>query len=221
MSGGGDLDKLCVRYILSNGRKVLAPKHTATRDVRIRRFLIMDRQKAYDLVFEMVTEPNLRNHMLATEAVMRALAERFGEDVDRWGLAGLLHDLDYHETIDDFPRHGFITSEILREKGVDEDILDAVVAHAGHRERVTLLDKALYAADPLTGLIVAAALIRPEKKLEPVKLKSVRKRFKEKQFAKGADRDQIRSCEEMDIPLEEFLELSLEAMKGIAPDIGL
>ncbi|MDF1535526.1 MAG: HDIG domain-containing protein [bacterium] len=181
----------------------------------------MDRQEAFDLVMEKVTEPSLQNHMLATEAVMRALAGRFGENIDKWGLAGLLHDLDYHETIDNFPRHGYIASEILREKGIDEEILDAIVAHAGHRERVTLLDKALYAADPVTGLIVAAALIRPEKKLEPVKLKSVRKRFKEKQFARGADRDQIRSCEEMGVPLDEFLELSLDAMKGIAEEIGL
>ncbi len=181
----------------------------------------MDRQKAVDLMMERVTEPNLQNHMLATEAVMRVLAERFDQDVERWGLAGLLHDLDYHETIDDFPKHGYIASDILREMGIDEEILNAIVAHAGHQDRVTLLDKALYAADPVTGLIVAAALIRPEKKLEPVKLKSVKKRFKEKQFAKGADRDQISSCEEMDVPLEEFLELSLDAMKKIAPDIGL
>jgi len=181
----------------------------------------MDRQEAHDLVFRMVTEPNLRNHMLCTEAVMRALARRFDEDPDYWGLAGLVHDLDYDETVNDFPRHGYVSSEILREKGVSEEILDAVVAHAGHRERVTLLDKALYCADPVTGLVVAAALIRPEKKLELVKLKSLKKRFKEKQFAKGADRDQIRSCEELGIELEQFLELSLEAMKSIADQIGL
>lgn len=181
----------------------------------------MDRQQALELMKATVSEPNLRNHMLATEAVMRALARRFGEDEERWGFAGLMHDLDYHETIDDFPRHGFVTSEILQQHGIDADIRDAIVGHAGHRERTTLLDKALYAADPVTGLIVAAALIRPEKKLEPVKLKSLRKRFKEKQFARGADREQIRACEDIGLPLEEFLELSLEAMKGIAGDIGL
>ena len=181
----------------------------------------MEHQEALDLVFELVTEPNLRNHMLSTEAVMRALARRLDQDPDYWGFAGLVHDLDYDETVNDFPRHGYVTSEILREKGVPEEILDAVVAHAGHRERVTLLDKALYCADPVTGLVAAAALIRPEKKLELVKLKSLKKRFKEKQFARGADRDQIRSCEELGIELEEFLELSLEAMKSIAEDIGL
>jgi len=181
----------------------------------------MERQEAHDLVMEMVTEPNLRNHMLASEAVMRALARRFDQDPDYWGLAGLVHDLDYNETVNDFSRHGFVTSEILREKGISEEILDAVVAHAGHRERVTVLDKALYCADPVTGLIAAAALIRPEKKLELVKLKSLKKRFKEKQFARGADREQIRACEDLGMELDDFLELSLEAMKGIAGEIGL
>ncbi|GBE15411.1 phosphodiesterase [bacterium BMS3Abin14] len=181
----------------------------------------MTREEAQDLVYEMVAESSLRNHMLATEAVMRALADHLGEDPDKWGFAGLVHDLDYTETVDDFPRHGYVTSEILREKGISEEILHAIVAHAGHVERETLLDRALYAADPVTGLVVAAALIRPEKKLEPVKLKSLKKRFKEKQFARGADRDQIRACEEMDLELEEFLELSLNSMKGIAERIGL
>lgn len=181
----------------------------------------MIREEALKLVREKVPEASLQNHMLATEAVMIALAQRLGENPEKWGLAGLLHDLDYEETIDDFPRHGYVTSELLREKGISEEILDAIVAHAGHRERSTVLDKALYAADPVTGLIVAAALIRPEKKLEPVKLKSIKKRFKEKQFARGADREQIRSCEEMGLTLDEFLELSLDAMKGIADDLGL
>jgi putative nucleotidyltransferase with HDIG domain len=181
----------------------------------------MERPEALELVNELVSEENLRNHMLATEAVMEALAEHFGEDREKWALAGLVHDLDYNETVDDFPRHGYVSSEILREKGVDEEILNAIVAHAGHRERVTLLDKALYAADPVTGLVVAAALIRPEKKLELVKLKSLKKRFKEKQFARGANREQIMSCEELGMSLDEFLELSLNAMIGIAPEIGL
>jgi putative nucleotidyltransferase with HDIG domain len=181
----------------------------------------MRREEALGLVKEMVSEQNLRNHMVATEAVMRALAEHFGEDPEKWALAGLVHDLDYNETVNDFPRHGFVSSQILREKGVEQDILDAVVAHAGHKERVTLLDKALYAADPVTGLVVAAALIRPEKKLELVKLKSLKKRFNEKQFARGANREQIMSCEEMGVSLDEFLELSLRAMQGVAAEIGL
>ncbi len=181
----------------------------------------MTRDEAKDLVFSNVSEPNLRNHMVATEAVMRALAIRLGEDPDLWGLAGLLHDLDYHETVDDFPRHGYTTAETLQDQGFSQEFLNAIIAHAGHIERKTLLDRGLYAADPVTGLVVAAALIRPEKKLDPVKLKSLKKRFKEKQFARGADRDQIRSCEELGIPLEEFLQISLDAMKGVAAEIGL
>lgn len=181
----------------------------------------MDRPEALKLINEMVPEENLRNHMLATEAVMAALAEHFGEDREKWALAGLVHDLDYNETVDDFPRHGYVSADVLRQRGVDEEILDAVVAHAGHKERVTLLDKALYAADPVTGLVVAAALIRPEKKLNLVKLKSLKKRFKEKQFARGANREQIQSCEEFGMPLDEFLDLSLNAMIGIAQEIGL
>lgn len=181
----------------------------------------MDRDEAVGLVEEMVPEQNLRNHMFATEAVMRALAHRFGEDVETWGLAGLVHDLDYVETVEDFGRHGIVSAGILREKGVEEEILDAIIAHAGHRERVTLLDKALYAADPVTGLVVAAALVHPEKKLEFVTLKSLRKRFREKQFARGANREQILCCEEMGVSLDEFLELSLDAMKGVASGIGL
>ena len=181
----------------------------------------MNRDDAFNMIKEKVREPNLIKHMLATEAVMRALAEHFGQDVDAWGLAGLVHDLDYNETIDDFPRHGFVTSEILKDKGIDQELLDAIVAHAGHRERETLIDKALYCADPVTGLIVAAALIRPEKKLEPVKLKSLKKRFREKQFARGANREQISACEELGLSLEEFLELGLEACKKISADLGL
>ena len=113
------------------------------------------------------------------------------------------------------------SNEFFPGQGPTKELLDAIVAHAGHRERLTTLDKALYAADPVTGLIVAAALIRPEKKLEPVKLTRVQPRITEQQFARGADREQIRSCEEVGLSLEEFLELSLDAMKGIAGDIGL
>ena len=181
----------------------------------------MTRDEALALMRERVQEPNLQNHMLAAEAVMRSLALRFGEDTEVWGLAGLVHDLDYNETVNDFPRHGFVTADILRDLDVPTEVLNAVVSHAGHRPRETLLDKALYAADPVTGLIVAAALIRPEKRLEPVEARNLRKRFKEKQFARGADREQIRSCEDLGLTLDEFLELSLAAMKGVAGEIGL
>ncbi len=181
----------------------------------------MTRDEALGLVNERIAEPSLRYHMLATEAVLRALAARFGQDPELWGFAGLVHDLDYNETVNDFPRHGFVTAQMLGGRGVPQEVLDAVVSHAGHRPRSTLLDKALFAADPVTGLITAAALVRPEKKLAPVEVRSLAKRFREKQFARGADRDQIMTCRDLGVELEEFLALSLDAMKGVADRIGL
>ena len=117
----------------------------------------MERDEALKLVEENVKNKNLVKHMLATEAVMSALAERFGEDGKVWGLAGLLHDVDYDSTFDDFARHGFTSAEILEDKGVDGAILHAIKAHPGHIPAETRMAKALYAVDPLTGLIVAAA----------------------------------------------------------------
>ena len=181
----------------------------------------MNRGEALALLDERIAEPSLRSHMLATEAVLRSLAARFGQDPELWGFAGLVHDLDYNETVSDFPRHGFVTAQMLAGKGVPQEVLDAVVSHAGHRERTTLLDKALYAADPVTGLITAAALVRPEKKLALVEVRSLKKRFREKQFARGADREQIMTCQDLGMELDEFLALSLEAMKGVAEQIGL
>jgi putative nucleotidyltransferase with HDIG domain len=184
----------------------------------------MDRDTALSLVQEKVQAPNLVNHMLATEAIMVALADRLQEDRDRWGLAGLLHDLDVEETADAMTVHATRTVEWLRGAGLDDDeVLDAILAHnpANGSEIKTPMARALFAADPLTGLITAAALIRPEKKLEPVQLKSLKKRFKEPSFAKGARREDIATCEELGIPLEEFLGLGLDAMKGVADELGL
>lgn len=184
----------------------------------------MDREAALDLVRERVKSENLVNHMLATEAIMIALAGRLDADRERWGLAGLLHDLDVEETAESMEVHATRTVEWLRQEGLDDDeVLDAILAHnpANGSAITTNMARALFAADPLTGLITAAALIRPEKKLEPVQLKSLKKRFKEPSFAKGARREDIATCEELGIPLEEFLGLGLDAMKGIADDLGL
>ena len=181
----------------------------------------MTRDEALTLVKEKVSNKNLRKHMLATEAVMRRLAKHLGEDEALWGLAGLLHDLDYDQTADDFPRHGLMTAELLAETDVPEEAVYAIKSHPGHFPRKSLLDKALYAVDPVTGLIVAAALMHPTKKLENVDTDFVMRRFKEKRFAAGADRDQIRSCSEMGLELEQFITLSLEAMQGIDAELGL
>ena len=181
----------------------------------------MERQEALEVVKSRVSNDRLIKHMIATEAVMIALAERLGEDSGRWGIAGLVHDLDYDETVKDPERHGKLGAGYLRDMGVEDDIVRAVESHAGHIPRETLLDKALFATDPLTGLIVAAALMHPDKKLEGVTAEFVLNRFKEKRFAAGADRDQIRSCEDFGLDLEEFVTIALEAMKSVSDDLGL
>ena len=181
----------------------------------------MTRNEALELVKQHVKNKNLQKHMIATEACMRGLAGRLAENQDEWALAGLLHDLDYDQTVNDFPRHGFVTKEILQAHGLPPQILSAIMAHTGHTPIESKMDLALYAVDPLTGLIVAAALMHPTKKIVNVDVQFVMKRFKEKRFAAGADRDQIRKCEELGLPLEEFVGICLVAMQGVAGELGL
>jgi hypothetical protein len=181
----------------------------------------VDRLEALNLVRSHVKNKNLVKHMLATEAVMRRLAQHFEEDEELWGLTGLLHDLDYDQTVNDFPRHGLVTAEILEGLDIEDGIIDAIKAHPGHQEAKTKLDKALYAVDPLTGLIVAATLMHPSKKLKEVDLQFVLNRFKEKRFAAGANREQIKSCESLGLSLASFVQLALEAMQTVDQDLGL
>lgn len=183
----------------------------------------MQRDEALELVKKHVGNSNLVKHMLATEAVMRALARRLGGDEEIWGLAGLLHDVDYEITKDDPARHALVGSQMLAEQGVDPAIVYAVKAHneALGAPRNSLMDKALYAGEALTGLITAAALIRPEKKLAAVTTASVLKRFGEKAFARGANREIIASCVEFGIDLPEFVEIGLGAMQSISDELGL
>lgn len=183
----------------------------------------MDRGEAFALVNERIGNRNLVNHCVAVEIIMEALARHFSlaaDDVARWGLAGLLHDLDYAQTAEDFERHGIETAREL-EGRVDEEIVHAILAHADKAPRESQMDRALYAADPTTGFIVAAALVRPEKKLESVELKSLLKRWKEKAFARGASREQMDACVELGLSREEFLGLALDAMKARAAEVGL
>ena len=182
---------------------------------------MISRDRALELLREHVKTQNLVKHSLAVEAVMRALARRLGEDEELWGIAGLLHDLDYDYTKNKPEEHGLRTMELLEGEDVPEEVKNAILAHCGKKERETLIEKAIYAADPVTGFIIAAVLVRPDKKIEGLKLKSLKKRFKEKAFARGASRDQMKSCEEFGLNLEEFLQLSLDAMKGIADKLGL
>ena len=183
----------------------------------------MTRKEALDSIKANVENGNLIKHMLATEAIMRALAKRLGEDEEEWGLTGLLHDIDMELTEGDMSSHSKLGADLVREMGANEAMVHAVLCH-NPAHGVTLetkLDKALFCADPLTGLIVAAALVRPDKKLASVEAKSIKKRFKEKSFAAGANREQIAKCSELGLELDEFLELGLKAMKGVAADLGL
>ncbi|WP_372589557.1 HD domain-containing protein [Fervidobacterium pennivorans subsp. shakshaketiis] len=180
----------------------------------------MKREEALELLKTHVSNKNLINHCLACEAIMRRLARHFGQDEETWGLAGLLHDLDYDYTKDKPEEHGFRSVEILGDS-VSQEIKDAILAHCEKKVPETLMEKALYAVDPTSGFIVAAALIRPEKKLAFVDVPFLLNRFKEKGFAKGANRDQMKSCENIGLTLEEFYSLALEAMKEISEQIGL
>jgi len=183
----------------------------------------MDREQALALLTANLHNENLVNHSLAVEAIMRGLAQRLGQDEEKFALAGLLHDIDYDMTADDFPRHGQLAAEMLEQEGLEEDVIYAVKAHNHYHqmERRSVLDKALYATDPVSGFITAAALVRPDKKLAEVQLKSLKKRFKETAFARGANRDQMDTCTELGLERDEFLNIGLESMKKIADQIGL
>ncbi len=179
-----------------------------------------------ELVLEVknrIPTKNLFKHILAVEAVMRRLAEHFGEDTERWGDAGLLHDIDYEETKDDPATHSLLSGKIAEDLGYDKEIVDAVKAHNEYHglPRDTNMSKALYSADPLTGLIVASALISPGKKLSGIDADFVLNRMAEKSFARGANRDTIRSCSELGLDLREFVSMGLEAMQGISKELGL
>ena len=183
----------------------------------------MTREEALDSVKANVENKNLIKHMLATEAIMRALARRLGEDEEEWGLTGLLHDIDMELTGGDMNTHSKLGADLARELGASEIMAHAILCHNETHDipRETKLDKALFCADPLTGLITTAALVRPDKKLAGLEVKSVIKKFKQKSFAAGVDREQISLCSEIGLELDEFIELGVEAMQGIASDLGL
>ncbi|UCH97782.1 MAG: HDIG domain-containing protein [Candidatus Aminicenantes bacterium] len=181
----------------------------------------MDREKALELVKQHLEKDNLVKHCLAVEACMREFAEKFGEDVEKWGLTGLLHDLDYQYTVDDPDNHTLKTVEMLAEYNLDEDILHAIKAHNAKASLDSKMDIALYTVDPTSGFIIACALMHPSKQLENVNLKRMKKRFKEKSFAKGANREQMQECVKMGVELDDFLVTSLTALQKIAPQLGL
>ncbi len=206
----------------------------------------MNRGEALKIVDQLVKSPNIRKHCLAAEAAMTGLWDYFDKKVkvdwgnrEEWGFIGLLHDADYdalkrdviasgkpsdnyEATNKSLELHTEETTKKLREANAPKEIIDAVRGHCDKEPRNTLAAKSIYAADELTGLIVAAALVRPDKKLAGLTAESVLKRFKEPAFAKGASRDQIKTCEsELKIPLDEFVEIVLNSMKEISNELGL
>ena len=181
----------------------------------------MKREDALSLVKSKVKNKNLIKHMLAVEAIMRRLADHFGEDKELWGLTGLLHDLDYDETVGDPEKHSLKTVEWLKDHDLDERILYAIKAHPRKVEPKSKMDWSLFATDSLSGLIVAAALMHPTKKLKNLDDIFVMNRFKEKRFAAGARREDIEECEKIGLSLEEFIKLALEGMQKIDTELGL
>ena len=183
----------------------------------------MGREEAYELLIEYTKNANLIKHALAVEAAMQAYARHFGGDEQLWATVGLLHDFDY-ERYPDLEDHPFRGAEILRERGWPEETVQAVLAHAEHTgiPRDTRLKQAIFAVDELTGFIIATALVRPDKKLASVEVKSVKKKMKDKSFAAAVNRDEIiRGAEELGLSLDEHIGMVLEAMQGIADKLEL
>ena len=182
------------------------------------------RDEAVQLMKEYLKADNLQKHSLATEIIMRKIAQMRGENEELWGIAGLLHDLDFEATKDDMRNHTLKTEEILKEKGVSKEIIEAIKGHNAENlgyEREKPIDHAITCAECITGMIVATTLVYPDKKLGSVKPKSILKRMKQKEFARNVNRDYIKECEKIGIPLEEFAELSLIAMQEISDELGL
>ncbi len=184
----------------------------------------MKREQAYELLKKYVKSDKMLIHCRSSEVVMRAIALRLGEDVERWGLAGLLHDIDVELTHDDPKQHGLLAVDILKENGFDNEFIEAVRLHNEENNdvgRSTVFHYALSAGETITGLIYAATLVYPDKKIANIKYKSVTKRMKQKAFAASVKRENIMECEHIGIPLAEFVQLSVDAMREISDDIGL
>ena len=181
----------------------------------------MDRSTAHAFAREKCLKETTFRHLISVEGVMRALARRFGEDQELWGLTGLFHDLDQDHTGDDGSRHALLAAEWLREAGVDDRVVNGVLAHAYEQYRTDPMSRAVVHADAVAGLLVAAALVRPER-ATGMKVSSVKKKLKEKAFAPGVNRDEVRDVEDrIGLPLEEFLAVSIEGLQDVAPEIDL
>jgi len=182
----------------------------------------MDRSEAWNLLCEYTKNENLRKHALAVEVCVRSYARKFGEDEEKWGVVGLIHDFDY-ESFPTAPDHPLRGSEILKERGVSEEICRAILGHADYTgvPRDTALAKVLFACDELAGFITACSLVRPDR-IATLEAKSVRKRMKDKAFARSVSREDIvKSAEELGVPLDQHITFCIEAMRSIAEQLGL
>jgi putative nucleotidyltransferase with HDIG domain len=181
----------------------------------------VDRDAALSLCRERCLKETTVRHLISVEGVMRSLADRFGQDRDLWGLTGLFHDLDQDHTGDDAAGHAHMAAGWLREAGVDERVVNGVLAHAHEEYRTDLMSRAIVNADAVAGLLVAAALVRPERSVG-MKVSSVKKKLKERSFAPGVKREEVTSCEDaIGLPLDEFLEVSIRGLQSVGPQIDL
>jgi len=181
----------------------------------------MNREEALELVQKHLKNKNLIKHCLAVEACMRGVATRLGQNPEPWGLAGLVHDLDYEITEKSPELHTNETVKILQELNLDPAVIHAVQAHASKVACENAMDWTIFSVDPLTGLIIAATLMHPEKKLKAIGLEFVKRRCKEKGFARGARREDIEQCRNIPLEIDEFIAISIAAMQGIDKDLGL
>lgn len=181
----------------------------------------MDRETAHAFCRERCLKETTVRHLISVEGVMRALARRFGEDEELWGLTGLFHDLDQDHIGDDAQNHARLAAEWLREAGVDERVVNGVLAHAWAEYRTDLMSKAVVHADAVAGLLVAAALVRPER-ATGMKVSSVKKKLKERAFAPGVNREEVTGAEDgIGLPLDEFIAVSIEGLRQVASEIEL
>jgi len=184
---------------------------------------LLNRREALSLVEAKVRDERWVKHALAVEAIMRGLAERLGGDPELWGLAGLLHDLDFVETRGDPQRHGLVAAELLKGR-VPDEVVRAIAAHNYENTGVrpeSAMERALIAADAVSGLLVACALVMPSRKLDEVTVRTVERKYRSKDFARGVDRQRIALCEQLGLSLAEFFELSLRALRMVAGELGL
>ncbi len=185
---------------------------------------MISRVEALKILNDNIKSPNLVKHSLAVEAIMKGLAEYFKEDEEKWGILGLLHDIDYEKTKDKPEEHSLIGSQMLKERGFEDEFTRAVASHNEVHNILpdSLMAKALFVSDPLSGLIVASTLVLPSKKISDLTVENVLNRFKEKAFARGANRGQIQKCDQyLNLSLEQFIEIALKSMQEISEELGL